>query len=265
MAVPSLAELIKDSHVRFGSNVWDKNKVSADNLKKAIVANPSLLIKGWTVNGAGQIVRSSNPPATSPGNGGNQQPKPSAPSTPVGVTTPQPAAPPPQPDLRPLTFKDSQYWMDWDAANRELRSRTDPLNAELASLQDTTKYGGQTLYDFMYQQAQDKWFQGVRSARDQAARAGALRSGRTQRNLLDMDGDLRNQQMQLNDTYWSGRINRLTTEIANANSLFNDPSGGTFANIARAARQRAIENEQRRIEATYGMTIDPSRFQWQAE
>lgn len=189
--------------------------------------------------------------------------------TPESHADPAPGAQPdgaaPAPSLSPLSFKDSNYWYDYDQAQRDYRAKVDPLNAERAALTDTAKYGGKTLYDVMFDEAQQKWTQDLRSTRDQQAKANLLRSGHGQNQLVDLDGVLRKTQTGISDQYGAGRLTSLNTQLANYNADFNDPGTGQLANIARAAQARAVAQEQARIQATYGMTLDPSKFQFAQE
>lgn len=85
----SLANYIKDDYITFGGKSWHKSKVSEQNLRNAIKANPRLLKEGWVVNSKGQVVSDPKALTVPPvGIGGGGGPVPQAPSTPAPAATP---------------------------------------------------------------------------------------------------------------------------------------------------------------------------------
>jgi hypothetical protein len=165
------------------------------------------------------------PPATAPG---HLTTKPVAPGDPFGAA------------------KDSTYQLALAQAQRDFHNTADPLSAELAGLQ-SKRFGGRTLYDSLYAQAQDKFLNDVRSARAGAAHSGLLHSGAFDQQQADLGSGFEQNQRDLANQYGLQHQKDLSTQIGTAQSYMDEQR----AALALAARERLNQLHESQNQAAY--------------
>lgn len=262
--MPTLAELIKDSYVTFGTKTWDKNKVSAENLKKAIIANPRLLVDGWTVNGAGQIVRTPTQPVndhgpatnkpTGTGNGSTWQPPatttPEAPVTPPTTTT----APTLTPEQMFQSFIDGTYQSALRNAQTAYRNVTDKLNADKMSLTETrAEYGGGTLYDKLLADANKQFSIDRRGLTSDVNRKGLLRSGFHNQQFGNLTQQSLSKQNDLDKQYGAGAIRDIDTQLGQANENLRQNQLSAAEDLIGRVQQNGTNVAQSSVDSIMNM------------
>lgn len=155
--------------------------------------------------------------------------------------------------LDPLyNIHDSDYYNSYANEQYDLESQLNPIQSELAKLRSNV--GGKTLYDTMYERANQGFLQSVASSRDDASKSGLLRSGAYDRTAADLGQSWVAQQDELSNTVGSGRINMLEQNIQQQRSAFAQRQ----QLLEQAAAARARERLAAASENIYGQTILPN-------
>lgn len=124
----------------------------------------------------------------------------------------RPAAQPGQPAPPDFTiWQDSQYGDDLRGVRNQYNAELNPILSELEGLQ-STKFGGQTLYDSLYGRAQRDFTQNALSARDDASKRGLLVSGNFDRTRTGLADDFTGRQRELYSKYGEGRLAALRSQ-----------------------------------------------------
>lgn len=171
---------------------------------------------------------------------------------PLAPVTPGPPRPPLGTQDETGAYRDSRYFMDRAALQGQYdTSLADPFS-ELTRLRAVTN--GQTLYDRMYADANDRFMRNVSGTRNDASLSGLLRSGAYDRQAADLASAYGNEQQDLYSTVGAGRIRDLEASVAQQQAALQQQLAAlALSSEERMRQQRAAENA-----ATYGQTILPS-------
>lgn len=163
-------------------------------------------------------------------------------------TAGSPAAPvtaaPPQ-----VALEDSQYFMDLADAQYGLDQSLGGINADLTRLRSNV--GGKTLYDTMFERANQQFDQSKRGSRNELAQGNLLRSGAMNRRVGELAGSYADTQRQIDEEYGATAVNRLETQAAQQRAAFAQQQ----QMLQMAAAQRAQERLAAANAAAYGQTI----------
>jgi hypothetical protein len=145
-----------------------------------------------------------------------------------------------QPVVDPFNrYRDSQYWQDYAQQFAALRGQTRPFEAQIKGLQ--SQLNGKTLYDRLYEQAQNDLNTKLRESRFSASKRGLLRSGAQELASAGLGTAFSNQATDLSNQYGAGKINELQQNITDAKTGFQD----ALAQLSLAAINRAGEGRSK--------------------
>mgnify|MGYP001593425305 CR=1 FL=1 len=156
-------------------------------------------------------------------------------------------------------YQDSDYFDQLRQARTGYESEINPYQSELEGLQAKGNITGRTLYDELYNKAQDEFGQGVLSARDAASKRGLLVSGAFDRIRTGLANDWVGQQQDLYNTKGAGRINQLQRLRDAATQRFTQSLG----DLQRASSARGssywqdLLNNRYQEAAQYANDYDP--------
>jgi len=148
-----------------------------------------------------------------------------------------------------FSLEDSQYFMDLADAQYGLDQSLGGINADLARLR--ANVGGKTLYDTMFERANQQFDQSKRGSRNELAQGNLLRSGAMNRRVGELAGSYADTQRQLDEEYGATAVNRLETQAAQQRAAFAQQQ----QMLQMAAAQRAQERLAAANAAAYGQTI----------
>lgn len=203
----------------------DRNKMSPELLRKALAMQMNKPGGGGAVGGGGA--------ATGPAAAG-------------------PTAASPSPYVPQFAMHDSDYFMDLAGAQAGFDSELNPINSELERLR-YKGVGGKTLYDTMFDRAQQDFNYSVRDTRGDHASRGIGRSGRFDRAAAGLADQWTQGQRGLDEQYGATAINRLETQAAQRRASFAQQK----STLEMAAAARAQQRLQDYNASIYGQTIMP--------
>lgn len=163
-------------------------------------------------------------------------------AAPVGGASPAVAA-------QPVALEDSQYFTDLADAQYGFDQSLVGINSDLARLR--ANVGGKTLYDTMFERANQQFDQSKRGSRNELAQGNLLRSGAMNRRVGELAGSYADTQRQLDEEYGLTAVNRLETQAAQQRAAFAQQQQA----LQMAAAQRAQERLAAANAAAYGQTI----------
>ena len=150
---------------------------------------------------------------------------------------------------QPVALEDSQYFSDLADAQYGFDQSLVGINSDLARLR--ANVGGKTLYDPMFERANQQFDQSKRGSRNELAQGNLLRSGAMNRRVGELAGSYADTQRQLDEEYGLTAVNRLETQAAQQRAAFAQQQQA----LQMAAAQRAQERLAAANAAAYGQTI----------
>lgn len=229
--------------------------------RNRLVANGAAAVKsgGYTPRATGALagwmhpasVRHARPIANSHGALRPGQPK--YVTSPVGGAAVKPApGVVAHPEYVPqFSLHDSDYFTQLADATHGYESQVGGINSDLARLQN--RVGGKSLYDTMFERAQNDYLHQMHGARDDMNKRGLRFSGAMDRGAGDLASGYADNQRGLDEQYGATAINSLNTQLAQQRAAFSQQQ----QLLEMAAASRAQDRLAAANAAAYGSTIMP--------